>query len=110
MCRVCEPGAARPCRNWNGQALCGGVHEGRDLWEHKERRGKVGTRRERWSPTQEMWGEEFSLRGNTTRSWDRREASAARWHDDHPGHSHGCVVPSYFMVWDYQMTLIYFGP
>ena len=40
-----------------------------------------------------------------TRSWDRREASAARWHDDQPGHSHGCVVHPYFMVWDYQMTL-----
>lgn len=27
MCRVCvSRGAGRPCHNWNGQALCGGVH------------------------------------------------------------------------------------
>lgn len=26
MCRVCEPGAGWPGHNWNGQALCGGVH------------------------------------------------------------------------------------
>lgn len=41
---------------------------GRDLWEHKERRGRVGTRRKRWQPTWGMWGEEFGLRGNMTRS------------------------------------------
>lgn len=84
-----------------GEEIYGNIRKEEAEWE----RGG-----ERWSPTQEMWGEEFSLRGNVTRSRDRREASAARWHDDHPGHSHGCVVPSYFMVRDYQMTLIYFGP
>lgn len=26
MCRVCELKAGRPGHNWNGQALCGGVH------------------------------------------------------------------------------------
>lgn len=36
-----------PCNNWNGQALCGGVQQGRDLWEHKERRGRVGARKKR---------------------------------------------------------------
>lgn len=35
---MCEPGAARPRRNWNGQALCGGVH--REGIYGKARRGE----------------------------------------------------------------------
>lgn len=31
VCRVCEPGAARRCLNWNGQALCGGV-DGEEIY------------------------------------------------------------------------------
>lgn len=82
VCRVCEPGAGRPCHNWNGQALCGGVHreeiygntrKGEGEWE-RGRKGDNGPRG-MWR----RWGEESSLRVNIARSWERYEVSMEKW-------------------------------
>lgn len=42
---------------------------GRDLWEHKERRERVGMREKRWQWAWGMWGEEFCEREYYKYQW-----------------------------------------
>ena len=69
--RVCELGAGRACRNWNGQALCGGVHR-EGIYGNTRKRGRVGTTKERWQWVWGMWKGIWCDSGSTGTSWERK--------------------------------------